>query len=57
MLGLPRCFTFGGLPVDAAVARELLRALEPMAIEAAQEAERTSPGWLNISMPHGTRWA
>src|SRR6266487_2396978 len=40
MLGLPRCFTFGGLRVDAAVARELLRALEPMAIEAAVEAER-----------------
>jgi excisionase family DNA binding protein len=40
MLGLPRCFTFGGLRVDAAVARELLRAVEPMAIEAAQEAER-----------------
>ena len=40
MLGLPRCFTFGGLRVDAAVARELLRAMEPMAIEAAGEAER-----------------
>ena len=40
MLGLPRCFTFGGLRVDAAIARELLRAVEPMAIEAAVEAER-----------------
>jgi excisionase family DNA binding protein len=40
MLGLPRCFTFGGLRVDAAVARELFRAVEPMAIEAAVEAER-----------------
>ena len=40
MLGLPRCFTFGGLRVDAAMARELLRAVEPMAIEAAAEAER-----------------
>ena len=40
MLGLPRCFTFGGLRVDAAVARELLRAVEPIAIEAAVEAER-----------------
>jgi hypothetical protein len=40
MLGLPRCFTFGGLRVDAAVARELLRAVEPMAIEAAVEAGR-----------------
>ena len=40
MLALPRCFTFGGLRVDAAVGRELLRAVEPMAIEAAVEAER-----------------
>ena len=40
MLGMPRCFTFGGLRVDAAVAQELLRAVEPMAIEAAVEAGR-----------------
>ncbi len=40
MLGAPRCFTFGGLRVDAAVTRELLRAVEPMAIEAAVEAGR-----------------
>jgi excisionase family DNA binding protein len=40
MLGLPRCFTFGGLRVDAAIARELLRAVEPMAIAAAMEAEQ-----------------
>lgn len=40
MLGLPRCFTFGGLRVDAAIVRELLRAVEPMAIDAAREAER-----------------
>ena len=40
MLGLPRCFTFGGLRIDAAVARELLRAIEPVAIEAAVEAEQ-----------------
>ena len=40
MLGLPHCLTLGGLRVDAAVARELLRAVEPMAIEAALEAER-----------------
>jgi excisionase family DNA binding protein len=40
MLGLPRCLTFSGPRVDAAVARELLRAVEPMAIEAAREAER-----------------
>jgi DNA invertase Pin-like site-specific DNA recombinase len=40
MFGLPRCFTFGGLRVDAAVAGELLRAVAPMAIEAAAEAER-----------------
>ena len=40
MLGLPRCLTFSGPRVDAAIARELLRAVEPMAIEAAREAER-----------------
>jgi DNA invertase Pin-like site-specific DNA recombinase len=40
MLGLPRCMTFGGSRIDAAMARELLRAVEPMAIEAALEAER-----------------
>ena len=40
MLGLPYCLGFGGTRVDAAIAAELLRALEPMAIEAALEAER-----------------
>ena len=40
MLGLPRCMTFGGPRADAAIARELLRVVEPMAIEAALEAER-----------------
>jgi excisionase family DNA binding protein len=40
MLGLPRCFAFGGLRVDAAVTRELLAAVEPMAVEAALAAER-----------------
>jgi excisionase family DNA binding protein len=40
MIGLPRCMTFGGPRVDAAVARELLLAVEPMAIDAAFEAER-----------------
>lgn len=40
MMGLTRCMTFGGPRVDAAVARELLRAVEPLAIEAAFEAER-----------------
>src|SRR5437764_610402 len=40
MLGRPRCIIFGAKRVDSAVARELLRAVEPMAIEAALEAER-----------------
>src|SRR5882724_11969530 len=40
MMGLPRCMTFGGPRVDAAIAKELLRTVEPMAIEAAFEAER-----------------
>jgi DNA invertase Pin-like site-specific DNA recombinase len=41
MMGLPRCMTFGGPRVDTAIARELLQAVEPMAIDAAFEAERT----------------
>jgi len=40
MLGLPRCLGFGSSRVDAAIAGELLRVVEPMAIEAALEAER-----------------
>jgi DNA invertase Pin-like site-specific DNA recombinase len=44
MLGQPRCLTFGGSRVEAALARELLRAVEPMAIEAALEAERMRMG-------------
>jgi excisionase family DNA binding protein len=40
LLGLPRCLTFGGARIDTAVAAELLRAVQPMAIEAALEAER-----------------
>ena len=39
-LGLQRCFSFGGKRIDAVVAGEMLRAVAPMAIEAAQEAER-----------------
>jgi DNA invertase Pin-like site-specific DNA recombinase len=39
-LGRPRCLGFGGSRVDAAVATEILRVVEPMAIEAALEAER-----------------
>lgn len=39
-LAQPRCFTFGGRRPDEAVARELLRAVEPLAIEAALHAER-----------------
>ena len=40
MMGLPRCMIFGGPRVDAAISKELLRAVEPLAIEAALEAER-----------------
>ena len=40
MMGQPRCMTFGGPRVDAAVAREILRAVEPVAIEAAFKAEQ-----------------
>ncbi|MDH3665059.1 MAG: recombinase family protein, partial [Alphaproteobacteria bacterium] len=40
MLGLSRCLGFGGSRVDQAIAAELLRVVEPLAIEAAMEAER-----------------
>jgi len=40
MLGRPRCMSFGGPRVDAAVTREMLAAVAPMAIEAAMDAER-----------------
>ncbi|WP_221885736.1 recombinase family protein, partial [Variovorax sp. MHTC-1] len=39
-LGQPRCFTFGGRRPDEAITRELLRAVEPLAIEAAMQAQR-----------------
>ena len=40
MLGQRRCMMFGGLRIDAAVVRQLIQAVEPMAIEAAVLAER-----------------
>jgi excisionase family DNA binding protein len=40
MMGLPRCMTFGGSRIDAAIGQELMLAVEPMAIDAAFEAER-----------------
>lgn len=40
LTGRPRCLTFGAAKVDAAVVQELLRAVEPLAIKAAIEAER-----------------
>jgi hypothetical protein len=40
LLGQKRCFSFGGKQIDDAVAGEMLRAVAPMAIEAAREAGR-----------------
>ena len=39
-LGRRRCFSFGGKRIDETIAAEMLRAVAPMAIEAAMEAER-----------------
>lgn len=39
MLGRPRCLTFGAKRVDLAIGHELLRTVEPLAIEAALHAE------------------
>lgn len=33
--GEPKCIAFGGIPMDAAVAQEVLRVVEPLAVEAA----------------------
>jgi len=33
--GEPRCIAFGGIPVDEAIAREVLRVVQPAAVEAA----------------------
>jgi DNA invertase Pin-like site-specific DNA recombinase len=38
--GEPKCISFGGVPVDAAVAQEVLRVVEPAAIEAAVQASQ-----------------
>ena len=40
-LGVPRCMSFGGGRIDAAVAGELLRVVQPLAVEAALQAEKT----------------
>jgi DNA invertase Pin-like site-specific DNA recombinase len=40
MLATARCLTFGSSRVDSVLARELLRAVEPIAVEAAMAAER-----------------
>lgn len=47
MLGLRRCLGFGGTRIESAVAAELLRAVEPIAIEAAQQAEQMHMEGLN----------
>jgi DNA invertase Pin-like site-specific DNA recombinase len=39
-LGQRRCFSVGGKRIDATIAAEMLRAVAPMAIQAAEEAER-----------------
>jgi DNA invertase Pin-like site-specific DNA recombinase len=39
-LGRRRCFGFGGKRIDETITAEMLRAVAPMAIEAAREAER-----------------
>ncbi|PTB21723.1 serine recombinase [Trinickia symbiotica] len=36
----PKCMRFGGPRIDAAIARELMRVVEPLAIEAAVQAEQ-----------------
>jgi DNA invertase Pin-like site-specific DNA recombinase len=40
MLGRPRCLGFGGVRIEEAISKEILLVVEPMAIEAALEAEQ-----------------
>ena len=40
-LGVPRCMTFGSSRIEAAVTAQLLQAVEPMAVQAALEAEQS----------------
>jgi excisionase family DNA binding protein len=47
LTGAARCMTFGGSRVDAAIGKELLLAVQPMAIEAAVEAEHMHMQTLN----------
>lgn len=42
-----RCMRFGGSRIDATVSKELLRVVEPLAIEAAQQAEQMHMDTLN----------
>ncbi|MBB3643884.1 hypothetical protein FHX14_000043 [Rhizobium sp. BK619] len=58
MMGLRPCMTFGGPKVDAAVARELLRAVEPLALEATSraaiaETQSLGPGVVSRRVAHG----
>ena len=43
----PRCMSFGGSRIDAAIGNELLRVVEPLAIEAARQAEHMQMDTLN----------
>ncbi len=38
--GEPKCISFGGMPVDAAIGREVLRVVQPGALEAAVQASQ-----------------
>jgi len=42
--GQPRCIAFGGLSIDEGIAREILRVVQPAAIEAAVRASETEAG-------------
>jgi DNA invertase Pin-like site-specific DNA recombinase len=50
--GEARCIAFGGIPVDDAIAREVLRVVQPAAIEAAVQANRR----LACRIRYSKRW-
>jgi DNA invertase Pin-like site-specific DNA recombinase len=38
--GEPKCISFGGMPIDAAISQEVLRVVQPAAVEAALQANQ-----------------
>jgi Recombinase zinc beta ribbon domain len=56
--GFSKCISFGRVKVDAAVSAEILKAIQPMAIDAAVEAaEQSDSGRAIARMPWSWNWS